>query len=114
MFAKRKEGALEEALSMAIIEVDIGLNKHLGLPEDYPLDKKDAFKLYRYFNSLFESTSPVGTWIMQFYAEKHGDFFNDPKTEQDRIVRDIVLNMSMSDQYIVQTDLQVYMENFRT
>ncbi len=99
---------------MANIEIDIGLNAHLGLPEDYQLDKKEAYKLYKYFQSLLSMKAPIGTWIMQYYTGEHGDFFNDPKTEQDRIVRDIVLNMSMSDQYIVQTDLQVYMENFRT
>lgn len=95
---------------MANIVIDKDLNKHLGLPEDYQIDKVEAFKLWQYFMSLFEQKAPINPWIIQYYVEVHGDFINNPKDKRDRIVKDIVENMSNSDRYEVHKDMSEYFE----
>ncbi len=88
---------------MSDIEIDSGLNTHLGLPVDYPLDKNEAFELYKYFMDLLSMKIPINSWIIQYYIDKNGDFFNNPKNKRDRIVKDIVENMSRADQFFVMT-----------
>lgn len=95
---------------MPTIDIDTGLNAHIGLPEGYQLDKKEAFKLYQYLMSLFPADKPIGQLMMLYYVDRHGDFINNPKTKQDYLVIAIHENMSMSDQFETLRYIEYYNE----
>jgi len=95
---------------LANITVDKALNAHLGLSDDYQIDKSEAFKLYQYFMSLFPVDRPVDGLKLHYYVDKHGDFVNDPKNRQDYVVKAIHENMEMSDQFEVLNYIEYYKE----
>lgn len=95
---------------MADIAIDEVLNAYIGLPDDYQLDKLEAFKLYEYFMQLFPADMPIGSLKLHYYVDKHGDFVNNPKTKQDYLVKAIHENMSMSDQFEVLSYIEYYKE----
>jgi hypothetical protein len=95
---------------MPTIDVDITLNRYLGLPDDYQIDKTEAFKLYQYFMKLFPVDRPIDHWKLLFYIDKHGDFVNDPKNKQDYVVKAIHDNMEMSDQFETLKYIEYYTE----
>jgi len=84
---------------MADIEIDTGLNAHLGLPDGYQLGKKEAFNLYKIFMGYIESKNPIGTLLLCYYADFNKDFYANPKTKQDRIVKDIIDNLDKKEQF---------------
>lgn len=84
---------------MANIEIDESLNKHLGLPDSYQLDKKDAFNLYKTFMGYIETKHPVGTLLLCYYADFNKDFYQNPKTKQDELVKVIIDNLDKKEQF---------------
>ena len=95
---------------MSSINIDETLNDHLGLPVDYQLDKLEAFKLYRYFLSLFPSEKASPKWRLFFYVDKHGDFIDRPKNKQDSVVKAIFDNMEKGDQFSVLQYIAEHLE----
>lgn len=95
---------------MTDIAIDTSLNAHLGLPDDYQLDKVEAFKLYQYFMQLFPADVPVGKVKLEYYVDKHGDYFNSPKNKQDYVVKAIHENMPMADQFEILKYIEYYKE----
>jgi len=98
---------------MADIVIDKSLNVHLGLPEDYQLDKGEAFKLWQYFMSMLEDKRPIGNLLVSYYIDFHGDVVNNPKSKQDEIVRDIILNMDKKDQFEIMTEMAAYPDGYK-
>lgn len=95
---------------MTDTDIDKSLNTHLGLPDDYPINKFEAFSLYEYFNKLFPSGMPVRGWTLEFYVDKHGDFVNSPKTKRDYTVKEIFDNLPKDEQYDVLKYISEYLE----
>lgn len=91
---------------MSEIVIDESLNKHLGLPVDYQIDKVEAFKIYMYFQGMLETKHPINTHLMMMYYIDFngGNFLLDvPKNRRDSVVRDIVENMPMPVRFEVMT-----------
>jgi len=86
---------------MAYVAIDKALNVHLGLPEEYPLDKKEAFSLYQLFMHLFNTPLPISRVTLLYYADERPFFHDNPKTKQDKVVKDILLNLNKEDQFWV-------------
>jgi len=84
---------------MANIVIDEDLNRHLGLPDGYQLDKLEAFELYKVFMGYLESKHPIGTLLLCYYADFNEDFYTNPKSKQDKIVKDIVDNLDRKEQF---------------
>mgnify|MGYP001130246752 CR=1 FL=1 len=99
---------------MTEIAIDKDLNKHLGLPESYQIDKQEAFKLYQYFMSLLETKNKIGPLLLIYYIDFNGGKFlsQEPTNKRDKIVRDIVDNMSMADQFEVRNHASKFPEPF--
>lgn len=88
--------------------IDIGLNRHIGLPDSYRLGRKQAYKIYTALigamNASFVEISPL---VLMYYFDKNGDFTKCKKFE-DRVVNEIFKNMNKDDQF---TLLQYIDEN---
>ena len=95
---------------MSTIDIDTGLNAHLGLPVGYQLGKTEAFKLYQYLMSLFPADKPIGQLMMLYYVDKHGDFINNPKNKQDFIMIAIHENMEKSEHFETLRYIEYYKE----
>ena len=80
-------------------EIDEDLNKHLGLPDGYKLGKKEAFQLYKTFMGYLETKTPIGTLLLCYYADYNKDFYANPKTKQDELVKIIIQNLDSKEQY---------------
>lgn len=84
---------------MADNDIDTGLIAHLGLPDGYQLGKKEAFELYKVFMGYLETKTPIGTLLLCYYADFNKDFYVNPKTKQDKIVKVIVDNLDPKERY---------------
>lgn len=95
---------------MADIDIDVNLNAYLGLPDDYQIDKREAFKLFQYLHSLIAIEKPIDHHRLEYYIDRHGDFINDPKNKQDYVVKAIHENMSLADQFETLKYIEYYNE----
>jgi len=84
---------------MVNIVIDEDLNRHLGLPDGYQLGKLEAFELYKVFMGYLESKNPIGTLLLCYYVDFNKDFYTNPKTKQDHIVKDIIDNLNKKEQF---------------
>ncbi len=95
---------------MVNITIDKSLNDHLGLPDDYKIDKVEAFKIYQYMNKLHPVDKPMNYYRLFFYVDHNGDFVNDPKNKRDYVVKAIFDNMEKSDQFNILTYINDHLE----
>lgn len=80
--------------------VDAALNKYIGLPEGYVIDKIEAFGLYDYLAKLTGKSIPMSPLVLMYYCDHHGDFTKSNK-RKDKIVTDIYNNMDSKDRFSV-------------
>lgn len=78
--------------------VDEGLNKFIGLPEGYKLDKSQAFNLLSYFARLVGKSIGISPLVLMYYVDENKDFITSSKI-RDKIVNDIFKNMGKSGQF---------------
>jgi len=98
---------------MSDIVIDKSLNAHLGLPESYQIDKTEAFKLYQYFMAYLESKNPIGVLLLMYYADEHGNFFDNPKNRRDEVVKAIIDNMDVKEKFEILTYINEYPEGYK-
>ena len=96
---------------MASTGIDEGLNRWLGLPDGYQLNKMEAFKIYSYLISISHIDKEVDAGRLEYYVDRHGDFVNNPKTKRDYIIKASFDNMEMSDQFAVLSYIEYWRES---
>jgi len=94
------------------IKIDESLNKALGLPKEYPIDRKESFKIFQYLMKLFKSNNGIGVISIMHYIDEHGDIINNQKTKMDKIIKIIVNNMDKNDQFAIMSYIDYYNKGF--
>ena len=80
-----------------------GINKTLGLPEDYSIGFNDAMTvLERFKDATFGSTKPISNISFIYYHDKFGNFLK-PKKHIDVIVKKMFDNLPINDQFMLLT-----------
>ena len=95
---------------MAGTGIDEGLNRWLGLPDGYQLNKMEAFKIYSYLISISHIDMEVDAGRFEFYIDKNGDFVNNPQNKRDYVMKASFDNMEMSDQFSVLSYIEYWRE----